>query len=161
MKQRQSLDTLIVSSCLFFIGPSPVCCVFYALCCLLLKIDRGWRLGVEITDGRSHPLPQGTPGERKREWKGEKERHTAVECFTGRREGPAGTSHYLKVILFHTTKKSVPTNLLDPIWWSRGVNSSQETKRELHDANIIVLIIIFVYFSTTRRKSKGKKIVFM
>jgi len=46
---------------------------------MLLKIDRGWRLGVEITDGRSHPLPQGTPGERWREReseKGERETHS-------------------------------------------------------------------------------------
>lgn len=79
------------------------------LCTLLFAVED--RQGLEV-GGRDHwrSLSPSTPGhtrwevERKREWKGEKERHTAVECFTGRREGPAGTSHYLKVILFHTTK---------------------------------------------------------
>lgn len=55
----------------------------------------------------------------------EKERFTAAEFFTGRREGPAGTSHYLKVMRFHTWRtmwhdKVCPPDLLDPIWWSRG-----------------------------------------
>lgn len=62
---------------------------------------------------------------------GEKERFTAAEFFTGRREGPAGTSHYLKVMRFHTWRtqwhvKVCPPDLLDPIWWSRGVTSSQD-----------------------------------
>ncbi len=62
---------------------------------------RWWRSTVtgEITGARSPPHPRAHQVR-----DGEKERHTAVEFFTGRREGPAGTSHYLKVILFHTTK---------------------------------------------------------
>ncbi len=50
--------------------------------------------------------------------------------------------------------KSVLTDLLDPVWSSRGVNRSQETEKELNE-NFILVLIIYLY-SMSQKKIRNK-----
>lgn len=162
MKKRESPDT-----CSFKLSQTTVyyavysyraesrMLLFYSLC--LVKIVGDWRVGVEITGARSHPSPQGTPGER---WR-ERETHSCGVLYTQAR-GPCRHISLFEGHPFSYDKtrwhvKVCPNRSAGPIWCSRGVNSSQETEKELYDDIILVLIIYFYSMSQVLCLWKGRQ----
>ncbi len=142
MKKRESPDTcsfkLSETTVYSYRAGSRMLC-FYSL---FGGEDRRW---LARSLALALPPPPPTPGHTR--WEMERKRDT--QLWSSSQAGARALQAHL--IIWRSSffirpnpgdmLKSVLTDLLDPVWSSRGVNRSQETEKELNDDFILVLII--------------------